>query len=59
MRAAETKDQKFEAELEKVGLAGTIVQKSFQQRRISDPHHFNAELDPDLSFQFNADPTFT
>ncbi len=54
MRAAETKDQKFEAELEKVGLAGTIV-----LRRISDPHHFNGELEPDLSFQFNADPTFT
>jgi hypothetical protein len=26
------------------------------ESRIADPHHFNADLDPDTAFHFKADP---
>ncbi len=58
LESCRKKGQEVAAELEKIRLAGTIVLKSFLQRRIFEPYHFNAELEPNLSFQFNADPTF-
>jgi hypothetical protein len=53
LKSRRTNYKKFEAELTKIPLSGTIVWKSFKQRRISDTRHFNARLKPELEFLKN------